>query len=427
MILAYRILTYFLYPLIIFFIYFRILFKKEDPVRFKEKIFVKCFNVKKSNNLKLLWFHATSIGEFRSIIPLIKELNDKEKNFEFLITTTTLSSSKLAIKELKNFNNIHHRFMPVDIEYLIENFLNLWRPEKIFLVDSEIWPNLIIKCKQKKIPIALLNARLTKKSFRRWLMFPKTAKKIFRIFDLCMCSNKETKYFLEKINAKNVKFEGNLKLVNRINQEQFDDESYSILAKKRFWVAASIHKEEDIFCLRTHQEIKKKFNDIITFIAPRHIDRVNQIKSLSENLNLKTQILNIDDKILNDKEIIIINSFGDLQKYFKHAKSVFIGKSTIKRLQDDSGQNPIDAAYLGCKIYHGPYVYNFNEIYEILKNNGISKKINNYLELSENLLSDLKNFKEKKTKNTNTIQTLGHNIFINTTNIVQNFINDKII
>ena len=199
------------------------------------------------------------------------------------------------------------------------------------------------------------------------------------------------------------------------------------MPKKRFWVAASIHKEEDIFCLRTHQEIKKKFNDIITFIAPRHIDRVNQIKSLSENLNLKTQILNIDDKILNDKEIIIINSFGDLQKYFKYAKSVFIGKSTIKRLQDDSGQNPIDAAYLGCKIYHGPYVYNFNEIYEILKNNGISKKINNYLELSENLLSDLKNFKEKKTKNTNTIQTLGHNIFINTTNIVQNFINDKII
>jgi len=85
MILAYRILTFFLYPLIIFFIYFRILFKKEDPVRFKEKIFVKYFNVKKSNSLKLLWFHAASIGEFRSIIPLIKELNDKEKNFEFLI------------------------------------------------------------------------------------------------------------------------------------------------------------------------------------------------------------------------------------------------------------------------------------------------------------------------------------------------------
>jgi len=284
-----------------------------------------------------------------------------------------------------------------------------------------------LQAKNKNIFIGLINARITSKTFNKWNKIPKTAKKIFRIFDLCICSNKETKHFLEKINAKNIKFEGNLKLINRIYQEQLNDENYSVLTKKRFWVAASIHKEEDIFCLRTHIEIKKKFNDIITFIAPRHIDRVNQIKSLSENLNLRTQILNVDDKILNDKEIIVINSFGNLQKYFKHAKSVFIGKSTIKRLQDDSGQNPIDAAYLGCKIYHGPYVYNFNEIYEMLKNNGISKKVENYLELSKNLLSDLENFKEKETKNTNTIQTIGHNIFINTTNILKNFLNDKII
>ena len=426
MILTYRILTYFLYPLIIFFIYFRILLKKEDPIRFKEKIFIKYFNVKKSNNLKLLWFHAASIGEFKSIVPLIKELINDKKNYEFLITTTTMSSSQLAIKEFKNLENVHHRFMPIDTEHLIENFLTLWRPEKIFLVDSEVWPNLILKSKEKKIPIALLNARLTKKSFKRWLIFPSTARKIFRIFDLCMCSNKETKYFLEKLNAKNIKFEGNLKLINKIYENQSNDKNYSILNKKRFWVAASIHKEEDIFCLKTHLEIKKKFNDIITFIAPRHLDRVNKIKYLSENLNLSTQILNADDKILNDKEIIIINSFGNLQKYFKHAKSVFIGKSTIKKLQNDSGQNPIDAAYLGCKIYHGPYVYNFKEIYEILENNNISTKVDNYNELSRNLLNDLENFKKKETKNTNIIQTLGHNIFINTTYILKKFLNDKI-
>ena len=226
----------------------------------------------------------------------------------------------------------------------------------------------------------------------------KHCKKIFRIFDLCICSNKETKYFLEKLNAKNIKFEGNLKLINKIYEGQSNDEYYSILTKKRFWVAASIHKEEDIFCLKTHLEIKKKFSDIITFLAPRHIDRVNQIKSLSENLNLKTQILNIDDKILQDKEIIIINSYGNLQKYFEHAKSVFIGKSNIKRLQNDSGQNPIDAAYLGCKIYHGPYVYNFKEIYEILKNNSISIKVDNYHELSKNLISDLENLKKENQK-----------------------------
>ena len=150
MILSYRILTYFLYPFLIIFLYLRVFLKKEDPLRFKEKLFVKYFEVKKSKNSKLIWFHAASIGEFKSIIPLINKLNEKEKKFEFLITTTTLSSGRIAEIELKNFDNIHHRYMPIDVSFLIENFLNLWKPQKIFLIDSEVWPNLILKAKEKK-------------------------------------------------------------------------------------------------------------------------------------------------------------------------------------------------------------------------------------------------------------------------------------
>ena len=99
--------------------------------------------------------------------------------------------------------------------------------------------------------------------------------------------------------------------------------------------------------------------------------------------------------ILKNKEIIIINSFGNLPKFFKYAKSVFIGKSTIKKFKNVGGQNPIDAAKLGCKIYHGPYVYNFKEIYEILKKNNISKEINNYDELAKILIQDFNNLKKK--------------------------------
>ena len=172
---------------------------------------------------------------------------------------------------------------------------------------------------------------------------------------------------------------------------------------------------------------KKKFSDIITFIAPRHINRVNEIQSLSKDLNLKTQILNLNEKISGDIEIIIINSYGVLQKYFQYAKSVFIGKSVIKRLKDDSGQSPIDAAYLDCKIYHGPYVSNFNEIYEILKNNNISEKVENYLELSKHLTTDLKDFKKKIKNKPNTMRSLGQNILLKTSKIVKYFLNDKII
>ncbi len=425
MILLYRVFTNILYPFLFIFIFYRLLSKKEDPKRFKEKILVKYFNIKKGKNSRLIWFHAASIGEFKSIIPIIKELNNNKKHFEFLITTNTLSSGRLAVKELEKFKNIQHRFMPFDINYLMGKFLKGWGPEKIFLVDSEIWPNLILKAKQMRIPIALINARLTKRSFNRWSKIEKTASKIFKIFDLCLCSNKETKKYLEKFKAKNIKYEGNIKLMDEIYQDKINNDNDQILSKSRFWVAASVHKDEDIFCLKTHLEIKKIYKDIITIIAPRHIDRVDKIESLSKNLNLNSQILNENDIIAKNKEIIIINSFGVLQKYFKHAKSVFVGKSLINRLKENSGQNPIDAAKLNCKIYHGPYVSNFEEIYEILKNTKISKKINNHNELSSNLIFDLKDLNKKNNKIPNSIQILGKNIFTNTMLIIDNFLNDK--
>ena len=177
MILVYRVLTTLIYPILLIYILIRKLRKKEDKDRYKEKIFTSHFNIVRKKNLKLIWFHAASIGEFKSIIPIIKELNIENKNYEFLVSTTTLSSSNLAKEELKNFHNVYHRFFPFDVIFLIKNFLLSWKPNMIFLVDSEIWPNLIIESKKLQIPLTLINARLTKKTFKRWMMFPSAAKK----------------------------------------------------------------------------------------------------------------------------------------------------------------------------------------------------------------------------------------------------------
>ena len=425
MILAYRILSNFLYPFLFIFLYLRVFLKKEDPKRFKEKLFTSHFNVKRKDELKLIWFHAASIGEFKSIVPLIEQLNNNKKSYEFLITTSTLSSGNLAKSELKNLYNVHHRYFPFDVSFLIDKFLQLWRPEKIFLVDSEIWPNLILKSKARKIPLGIINARLTEKSFNRWSIFPKTAEKIFSVFDLCLCSNKETQNYLGKLRARNVRYEGNLKLIKKININKINEKNSDILSKIRFWFAASIHEEEDIFCLKIHNELKKNYKDIITIIAPRHLNTVKKIKILSEKKNFKVQILNKDDKISEDKEILIVNSFGVLQSYFKYAKSVFIGKSIVPRLKHDSGQSPIDAAKLNCKIYHGPYVSNFKELYEILKINKISHRIDNYLELSKKLILDLKENQKKERFDVNYIRKMEINILINTMNVVNNFLQDE--
>lgn len=421
MILAYRILTSLLYPFLFIFIYYRKILKKEDSKRFKEKILVSHFNASKKEGCKLIWFHAASVGEFKSIIPIINQLKIN-RTFKFLVTTSTLSSGNLAKIELEKFDNVEHRYFPFDVIFLIDEFLSLWKPDKIFLVDSEIWPNLILQAKKHKIPIALINARLTSKSFNKWMIFPNVAKKIFGIFTLCICSNAETRNYLEKLNLKNIYFKGNIKLIEDFNNKKIENINQDLLLKKRFWFAASTHKEEDIICLKTHIELKKKFADIITIIAPRHIERTNKIQSLSKKFNLKTQILNRNENILDGNEIIIINHFGALKDYFAYAKSVFIGKSMIKKFEKDGGQNPIEAAKLKCKIYHGPYVYNFDEIYKILENYGITKQIKNYVELSDNLKIDLqKPFKESN-QISNPIEKLGQKTLIDTMKIVDDFV-----
>ena len=426
MILIYRILTNILYPVIILIIYLRKFYNKEHNNRYKEKIFSSKFNINKDKNSKLIWFHAASIGELKSILPILKEINKTGSNLEFLVTTITQSSANLAEKEFKSFDNIHHRFFPIDIKFLIKKFILNWKPVAIFLVDSEIWPNLIFIAKENKIPLALINARITSKSFNRWMLLPSFAKTIFNSFELCLASSLESKNFLKELNARNIFYHGNLKLISVEDNLNLSKVNLEFLKQNRFWLAVSTHHGEEELCLKTHLKLKEKFKNIITIIAPRHIQRSQNIKNLCSEYNLKSQILNNSENIQKNFDIIIVNSFGLLSSYFKYAKSVFVGKSTLKKLEKVGGQNPIEAAKFGCRIYHGPYVYNFREIYEILEKNRISKKINEEEELSKNLSIDLENFENKNNENSLLIKNLGKQTLSNTILDIKNFLKNDV-
>ena len=391
MLQVYRYLTYFLFPIFIIAIYFRSFINKEDRVRYREKIFSSHFKAHTIKKKKLIWFHAASIGECLSILALIEKIDNENKDINFLITTTTLSSSKLLEKKLKQYNNIIHRFLPLDIERLAEKFLILWNPDLVCFVDSEIWPNFLFKIKEKNIPLLLINARITKKSFNRWKVVSNFAKKVFNNFDLCLAANAESKNNLNKLHVKNLKYIGNLKYSASKTLEELDDSNKKILSNFKTWCAVSTHNGEELIVLKTHLEIKKKYNNILTIIIPRHINRSSYIQNLSKKLNLNSQILNDNDVIESNIEILIINSFGVVPEYFNYCKNIFIGKSLLKKKQNVGGQNPIEAAKLGCKIYHGPYVYNFKEIYERLKSYAIAEEINNELELAGKIIKSFAN------------------------------------
>jgi 3-deoxy-D-manno-octulosonic-acid transferase len=418
----YKFLTFFLFPIFIILIYFRTILNKEDKIRFKEKIFTSHFKPNKNKNKKLIWFHAASIGECLSIIPLIDEVSRKHKNINFLITTVTLSSSKLLEQKLKQYPNTIHRFFPLDVETLVENFLNNWKPDLVCFVDSEIWPNFLFKINEKNIPLLLINARLTKKSFNRWNIFFSFAVKVFSNFDLCLAASEESQNNLKKLQVKNLKYIGNLKYSVKNKLEELSTSSKNILNNYKTWCAASTHDGEELIVLKTHIEIKKKYGNIVTVIIPRHTNRSLHIKNLTKKYRLNSQILSGNDLIDSNVEILIINSFGVLPKYFNYCKNIFIGKSFLKKKQNVGGQNPIEAAKLGCNIFHGPYIYNFQEVYDRLKSYGIGIKINNEFELAKKIINSLEIPETNNQEQVNLLNTYGEGILKETAARIEKYL-----
>ncbi len=389
MLLLYRILINFIFILSPIIIVFRLIKKKEDPIRFKEKLGIFSKNKKRGN---LVWFHGASVGEIQSIVPIIEKLEKNKKVHQILITSNTLSSSKI-VNKLK-FRKVIHQFFPIDTNIISKKFINYWKPSKVIFIDSEIWPNVIFNLYKKKIPIVLVNGRITKKTFKRWFFFSNFAKEIFSKFHLCLSSNKETFHFLKKLNIKKLKFVGNLKYA------QSEDKIFSIdknlkkfFKTKKIWCASSTHKTEEIFCGLAHLRLKKKFKNLLTIIIPRHIERIEEIKNDLEKINLKVHLHEPRSKINNDTDIYLVNSYGKTKSFYKNCKNVFLGGSIINH----GGQNPLEAVRYGCNILHGPYVNNFREIYDFLKKRKLSSKINNYNQLIYSLNNNF--LRNKKSNN----------------------------
>ena len=423
MLLIYRVFTILFFPILILTIYFRKIVGKEHQKSFQEKVFLsKNYNTKKNSN-PLIWFHGASIGEVMSVFPIIHNIVEKNKNIQILITSVTISSGKIIEKEFKDKNNIHHHYFPLDINFLVKKFLDKWSPEIVCFIDSEIWPNFLLEIKKRNISLLLLNARITNKTYAKWKLINRFSEKIFFLFDFCLASSLNSFENLKKLGVVNVKNIGNLKYISKYEtKKKLKNELLSCFNKRKIWCAASTHDNEEVICMNAHKKIQKIHQNVLTIIIPRHIHRAKKIYNECLKIKLKAQILNDEEKIHDDVEIIIINSFGKISKFFDCCKTVFIGKSLVKRLELEGGQNPIEAAKNGCKIYHGPHIYNFLEVYDYLNKNNIAEKIENSDELSKKIILDLNNDKSINLDKIEMINNRGKNILKETTKLLDSFI-----
>jgi len=394
-----------------FIIIFRRFLGKEHKLKFREKIFPQ--KIGRPNGF-LFWFHVASMGELISILPLIDFFLKKNSKYNFLITTVTLSSFNELKKIYKNNNRIFHQFLPYDSKSLINNFFNNWKPDLVSFVDSEIWPNFFLKIKRENLPFILLNARITKKSFDRWSVVRGFASQLVGCLSVSVSANKETKDYLNYFGAKNVKYFGNIKFCSSIKKlKELETNQFGQVLEKQMWCAVSIHPGEEIFCGKVHQIIKKSNDKVMTFIIPRHVSRTKKIFSNLKSMGLKVQIKNENDSIDKSAEIILVNYYGSVTKYLNKIKQIFIGKSLLKKLESVGGQNPIDAAKMDCCIFHGPYVYNFKEIYDYLNNQKISEEVNKPEILAQKLIKNFNSSFEQNDKNQEKLNDYSNRIFKN--------------
>jgi len=389
-------------------IIFRIYKGKEDKIRFREKFSVPS---KKRSKGKLIWFHGASVGEILSIIPLIENYEKDKLINQILITSSTLSSSKI-LKKFK-FKKTVHQFYPIDHFFFTKRFLEYWKPNLAIFIDSEIWPNMFKKLEEQKISLILLNARITKKTFLRWFNLKNVSQKVFNKISIAYPQNLETKYFLKKLKVKKIKTIGNLKFAEQ--DSKIMNKLNSRFKSKKIWVASSTHSNEEIFCAKTHMELKKKNKNLLTILIPRHIHRVQQIKSELENLRLNVIYHSSNTKNLKNIDIYIVDTFGETKQFHKVGTSVFIGGSIINR----GGQNPLEAARYGAKILHGPNVDNFKDVYKTLSNLKISKKITTPRELASAII-----FKRNK-KLGDKIKKIGAKILKETINDLDKLIKNE--
>ena len=401
MVFIYRIFINLILILSPFIILIRLFKKKEDLTRFQEKIGFFKKNISKG---KTVWFHGASVGEIQSIVPLLEKY-DKSKNInQILITSNTLSSSKI-ISRIK-LRKIRHQFFPVDSNIIVKKFIKHWKPSITFFIDSEIWPNMIINLSKKNIPIILINARITKKSYYRWKKLKNFSKLIFNKFNLCLSSNKETVFFLKKLGAKNIKYFGNLKYSqSETEKNEIDNQTKKFISKRTAWCASSTHDSEEKFVGLVHNKLKRKYNNLLTVIIPRHIDREEQIGNELSNLGLKVHYHEPKSKIHKDTDIYLVNTFGKTKSFYSSLKNIFLGGSLINH----GGQNPLEAVRYNCNILHGPNISNFSEIYQFLNKQKVSKKITNINQMT-NILDEL--FSSQKTQKNikNKINAIGQKI-----------------
>jgi 3-deoxy-D-manno-octulosonic-acid transferase len=308
----------------------------------------------------VVWVHGASVGEMLAAVPLIERL--RAQDFAVLVTSGTVTSAALAEQRLPE--GAIHQFIPLDAPRFVQRFLDHWRPGLALFVESDLWPNLILAAAERRIPMIVINGRLSERSFTRWRRVPGVIGALLSRFDLCLTQSAGDAERYAQLGATRVASTGNLKLdvpappvdgaVLRRLQE--------IIGDRPVIAAASTHPGEEIAIIAAHRRLRAKFPHLLTVIAPRHPSRGESIAEIATTAGLATALRSRRAQPMPDIGVYIADTLGELGLVYRLAPIVFMGGSLVTH----GGQNPIEPIRLGAAVLHGPHVWNFAELYSAL-------------------------------------------------------------
>ncbi len=330
---------------------------KEDPNRLNERRGRAGFDRPEG---RLAWLHGASVGEGLALLPLVEKLI--ARGFQVLVTTGTVTSARILAQRLPS--GAFHQFAALDAPRFVERFLDHWRPDLFLLAELEIWPNMLCAVHARKIPIALVNARMSPRSFARWGHAAGFIAALLGRIDICLAQSEDDAERLLQLGAPRVHATGNLKY--DVEAPPADPARLEALARqigpRPIWIAASTHAGEEALALLAHKALLKQYPGLLTIIVPRHAHRGDEIANLARGAGLNAAQRGKDEPVTRDTQVYIGDTMGEMGLFFRLSSVIFMGKS----LAGAGGQNPIEPGKLGSAILHGPHVGNFVDVYAAL-------------------------------------------------------------
>ena len=314
----------------------------------------------------LAWVHAASVGETNAVLPLCFALT--ERGFTVLITTVTTTAAQTVADKTSDHAGIVHQYAPLDEPSIIQKFLDHWQPSLAIFAESEIWPMTIKALSARSIPSAIVNGRMSDRSFRRWRKFKSATPSLFGRIDQVLVRGEEDLLRFQELGAAKIAITGNLKYDSpaaKIDPEQLSKLQRDI-GQRPVFLATSTHRGEDEIVLQAHAILQKAHPNLLTCIIPRHPRRGENVAELASQEGRKTELRTVSGNPSPSCEIYVADTLGELGLFYSIAPVALIGGSLLPV----GGHNPIEAAQQGCAVLSGPQVFNFREVFGVLEGAG---------------------------------------------------------